>query len=134
MLYLFWLIYYMHVTSLCWEKKIFILSCFRRFGNLQCRIIEHIFFRNCRGILHIFSTSLFNATLIFPKFNLTTRKNTTASVPWLIRTTSSGQPKKMFVCENPGGQRNVHQAGRESIFFLIFRLCIQTKFSKELKR
>ena len=25
--------------------------------------------------------------------------------------------KKMFVCENPGGQKNIHQAGRESIFF-----------------
>ena len=25
--------------------------------------------------------------------------------------------KKMFVCENPGGQKNIHQAGRESNFF-----------------
>ena len=39
----------------------------------------------------------------------------------------------MFVCENPGGQKNVHQEGRESIFYLAFRLYIQTKFSKEQK-
>ena len=30
--------------------------------------------------------------------------------------------EKMFVCEIPGGQKNVHQADRESIFFLIFKL------------
>ena len=42
--------------------------------------------------------------------------------------------KKMSVCENPGGQKNVHQAGRESIFFLTFRPYIQTKFSKEQKK
>ena len=29
--------------------------------------------------------------------------------------------KKMSVCENPGGQKNVHQAGRESIFFPNFQ-------------
>ena len=45
----------------------------------------------------------------------------------------SGQAIKMFDCENPGGQK-FNQLGRESIFLLIFRLCIQTKFSKELKR
>ena len=43
-----------------------------------------------------------------------------------------GQAKKMFVCENRGGEKNVHQSGRKSIFFLIFRY-IQTKFSKEQK-
>ena len=41
---------------------------------------------------------------------------------------------KMFVCENPGGQKKVHQAGREFIFFLFFRIYIQTKFSKEQKK
>ena len=41
---------------------------------------------------------------------------------------------KMFVCENPGGQKKVHQAGREFIFFLFFRIYIQTKFSKEQKQ
>ena len=29
--------------------------------------------------------------------------------------------KKMFVCENPGGQKNIHQAGRESIFLPNFQ-------------
>ena len=30
---------------------------------------------------------------------------------------NQAKQKKMFVCENPGGQKNIHQAGRESIFF-----------------
>ena len=33
----------------------------------------------------------------------------------------TGQANKMSVCENPGGQKNVHQAGRESIFFPNFQ-------------
>ena len=45
----------------------------------------------------------------------------------------SGQAKKMFVCENPGGQKKVHQAGREFIFFPTFQN-IHTKFSKEQKK
>ena len=34
---------------------------------------------------------------------------------------NEAKQNKMFVCENPGGQKNVHQAGRESIFFLNFQ-------------
>ena len=34
----------------------------------------------------------------------------------------TGQAKKMSVSENPGGQKNVHQAGRESIFFPNFQI------------
>ena len=32
-----------------------------------------------------------------------------------------GKAKKIFVCENPGGQKNIHQAGRESIFLPNFQ-------------
>ena len=35
--------------------------------------------------------------------------------------TSQAKQNKMFVCENPGGQKKVHQAGRELIFFPTFQ-------------
>jgi len=34
----------------------------------------------------------------------------------MVNYQTQAKQKKMFVCENPGGQKNVHQAGRESIF------------------
>ena len=42
----------------------------------------------------------------------------------LLSSCDKAKQNKMFVCENPGGQKKVHQAGRESIFSLIFRLYI----------
>ena len=42
--------------------------------------------------------------------------------------TLQAKQKKMFVCENPGGKKKVHQAARESIFFSNFQT--QTKFLK----
>ena len=35
--------------------------------------------------------------------------------------TSQAKQNKMFVCEYPGDQKKVHQAGREFIFFPIFQ-------------
>ena len=42
--------------------------------------------------------------------------------------------KKMFVCENPGGQKTSTRQAGNPFFSLILRLYIQAKFSKEQKK
>ena len=49
-------------------------------------------------------------------YNLRNRNNLNPPVD-----SQSGQAKKMFVCENPGGKKSIHQAGRESIFLPNFQ-------------
>ena len=56
---------------------------------------------------------------------LTDRKINLQNKESYEKSKTQAKQKKMFVCENSGGQKNVHQAGRESIFSLIFGLYMQ---------